>query len=74
MTQPNGHGPASPALEGQPDPGGHFGRFGGRFAPEALMSALDELTRAYASAKADPQFQARAGRAAAPATRAGPRR
>src|SRR5215469_8501114 len=58
MTQPNGQGPASAAGEGQPDPGGHFGRFGGRFAPEALMSALDELTQAYASAQADPQFQA----------------
>src|SRR3984957_8895869 len=58
MTQPNGHGPASPAPEGQPDPKGRFGRFGGRFAPEALMSALDELTQAYASAKADPRFQA----------------
>jgi tryptophan synthase beta chain len=58
MTQPNGQGPASPVPEGQPDPGGHFGRFGGRFAPEALMSALGELTQAYASAQADPQFQA----------------
>jgi tryptophan synthase beta chain len=58
MSQPNGQGPASPVPETQPDPGGHFGRFGGRFAPEALMAALDELTAAYASAQADPQFQA----------------
>jgi tryptophan synthase beta chain len=36
---------------------GHFGRFGGRLAPEALMSALDELTAAYETAKTDPQFQ-----------------
>ncbi len=41
-----------------PDETGHFGRFGGRLAPEALMSALDELTAEYAAAKADPAFQA----------------
>jgi tryptophan synthase beta chain len=37
---------------------GHFGRFGGRHAPEALMSALEELTAAYESARADEKFQA----------------
>jgi tryptophan synthase beta chain len=47
-------GPPSPAL---PDLAGHFGRFGGRLAPEALMSALEELTVAYAQARADPGFQ-----------------
>jgi tryptophan synthase beta chain len=41
-----------------PDAAGHFGPFGGRLAPEALMSALDELTDAYLEAKADPGFQA----------------
>jgi tryptophan synthase beta chain len=41
-----------------PDVAGYFGRFGGRLAPEALMSALDELTAAYLQAKADPAFQA----------------
>ena len=41
-----------------PDADGHFGRFGGRLAPEALMSALEELTTAYLEAKADPEFQA----------------
>jgi tryptophan synthase beta chain len=35
---------------------GHFGRYGGRFAPEALMSALEELAREYAAAQADPAF------------------
>ncbi|HUA40350.1 MAG TPA: tryptophan synthase subunit beta [Streptosporangiaceae bacterium] len=44
-----------------PDAAGHFGSFGGRLAPEALMSALDELTVAYAEAKADPAFQAELG-------------
>jgi tryptophan synthase beta chain len=41
-----------------PDSAGHFGTFGGRLAPEALMSALEELTDAYLAAKADPGFQA----------------
>ena len=40
-----------------PDAAGHFGIFGGRLAPEALMSALEELTAAYLSAKTDPVFQ-----------------
>ena len=41
-----------------PDALGHFGPFGGRFVPEALMAALDELTTAYAEARADPAFVA----------------
>jgi tryptophan synthase beta chain len=41
-----------------PDARGHFGPYGGRLAPEALMSALDELAAAYESARADPGFQA----------------
>jgi tryptophan synthase beta chain len=40
-----------------PDVSGHFGRFGGRFVPEALVGALDELDAAYRAAKADPAFQ-----------------
>jgi tryptophan synthase beta chain len=36
---------------------GHFGPYGGRFVPEALMSALDELAAANESAKKDPVFQ-----------------
>ncbi|TYB44713.1 tryptophan synthase subunit beta [Actinomadura chibensis] len=39
-----------------PDATGHFGSFGGRFAPEALMAALDELTREFETAKNDPAF------------------
>lgn len=42
----------------QPDATGHFGRYGGRFVPEALVAALDELTEAYASARRDPVFTA----------------
>jgi len=41
-----------------PDTTGHFGLYGGRLAPEALMSALEELTAAYLTAKADAGFQA----------------
>ena len=37
--------------------GPYFGQFGGRFVPEALIAALDDLTAAYESAKTDPQFQ-----------------
>ena len=41
-----------------PDARGHFGPFGGRFIPEALVAALDELEAAYRAAKADPDFTA----------------
>ena len=37
---------------------GHFGPYGGRFVPEALIAALDELSAAHISAQADPSFQA----------------
>ncbi len=36
---------------------GHFGPFGGRFVPEALIGALDELEAAHNSALKDPVFQ-----------------
>ncbi|KLL12517.1 tryptophan synthase subunit beta [Protofrankia coriariae] len=49
--------PVSPV----PDSAGHFGRFGGRFVPEALFAALDQLTEAYAAARADPGFTAELG-------------
>ncbi len=39
-----------------PDPTGHWGRFGGRFVPEALVAALDELTDAFEQARTDPEF------------------
>jgi tryptophan synthase beta chain len=42
-----------------PDARGYFGEFGGRFVPETLMPALDELMAAYESARADSAFQAR---------------
>jgi len=42
---------------GLPTPDGHFGPFGGRFVPETLMPALEQLAREYERAKADPEFQ-----------------
>src|SRR3954468_14833594 len=39
-----------------PDPGGHFGRYGGVFVPETLMTALQELGTAYEAARKDPAF------------------
>ena len=39
-----------------PDAAGHFGPFGGRFVPEALVAALDELAVAHTEAMADPTF------------------
>lgn len=40
-----------------PDQRGRFGEFGGKYAPETLMPALDELDLAYAEARRDPKFQ-----------------
>ncbi|SDE21917.1 tryptophan synthase subunit beta [Auraticoccus monumenti] len=42
-----------------PDPTGHFDRFGGKFVPEALHAALDQLERAFNEASADPAFATR---------------
>ena len=39
-----------------PDAAGHFGPYGGRFVPEALVAALDELAAAHASSQQDPEF------------------
>jgi len=40
-----------------PDEKGHFGIYGGRFAAETLMDAIEELGEAYESLKNDAQFQ-----------------
>ncbi len=42
----------------QPDKNGHFGIFGGKFAAETLMPALDELNQAYEKYLKDPDFLA----------------
>ncbi len=38
---------------------GRFGAYGGRYVPETLVAALEELEHAYAEAQKDPAFQAR---------------
>ena len=45
-----------------PDATGHWGRYGGRFVPEALVAALDELTAAFEAARIDPVFLAELSR------------
>lgn len=37
---------------------GYFGEFGGRYVPESLIPAVDELTQAYEEARNDPEFVA----------------
>ena len=53
MTTPD----PAPAAIGA-DATGHFGPYGGRFVPETLIHALDELEAEYARARLDPGFQA----------------
>lgn len=48
-----------PDPEGRvPTPEGYFGAFGGKFIPEALVAAVDEVAAEYEKAKADPAFAA----------------
>lgn len=49
FVEPSGH---------EPDLGGHFGPYGGRFVPEALMEVIEEVTAEYAKARVDPGFAA----------------
>jgi tryptophan synthase beta chain len=51
-----GSAPAEPDISLVPDLSGHFGVFGGRFAPESLMAALEQLTKEYEAARTDPAF------------------
>ncbi len=41
-----------------PDDRGYFGQYGGRFVPETLIPALQQLDALYAGARVDPEFQA----------------
>ncbi|MFH1338751.1 MAG: tryptophan synthase subunit beta [Candidatus Omnitrophota bacterium] len=43
-------------MKNAPNRTGHFGIFGGRYVPETLVYALDELTREYSAAKKDARF------------------
>ncbi|MCW2495398.1 tryptophan synthase subunit beta [Jatrophihabitans sp.] len=54
MTHP--HATLPPVIV--PDATGHFGAYGGRFVPEALVAAIDDLTEAFHATQADPQFRA----------------
>ncbi|CAA9549432.1 MAG: Tryptophan synthase beta chain [uncultured Thermomicrobiales bacterium] len=53
--------PLAPPL---PDAHGRFGQFGGKYAPETLMPALDELEAAYRDAQGDPAFRSEIDRLA----------
>ncbi len=46
----------APAIEGNATLPGRFGAYGGRYVPETLMAALEELEAAYAEAQVDPAF------------------
>ena len=61
---PRMHGPDGdrPTVSMVPDSLGRFGRFGGRYVPETLSAALDQLEQAYAEASADPAFAAEVDR------------
>ena len=39
-----------------PDAGGHFGVFGGRYVAEALMAVIEEVTAAYEKERVNPDF------------------
>ena len=41
----------------EPNKDGFYGKFGGRFVPETLMTAVLELEEAYRESQADPSFQ-----------------
>lgn len=46
---------AEPTIH-DPDARGHFGRYGGRLVPEALMAVIEEVTAAYEKARSDQEF------------------
>jgi tryptophan synthase beta chain len=56
ITKPRTRPSRKPVLVPQP---GRFGRWGGRYVPETLMAALEELEREYERARRDPRFKAR---------------
>jgi tryptophan synthase beta chain len=51
-----------PATSQVPDAAGRYGSFGGRYIPETLMRAIEQLTTAYEQARNDPAFQAELAR------------
>ena len=64
IKDPRPHAPLHPQRKGRhmstmPDARGRFGDFGGRFVPETVMGALDELLAAWETAWSDPAFHQR---------------
>ncbi len=55
MNEPNGK--TIPASTDVPNAAGRFGDFGGRYVPETLTFALDQLTRQYEEARRDERFR-----------------
>jgi len=51
--------PNKPSVASRKPQAGRFGVYGGRYVPETLMAALEELEREYEKAKRDPKFQTR---------------
>src|SRR5579862_876495 len=50
--------PAEPDISPVPDTSGHLGVYGGLFAPESLMAAIEQLAKEYEAARTDPGFTA----------------
>ena len=62
----------SDTLMGEPGADGRFGRFGGRFVPEALVPACQDLEREFRAAWSNPAFKSRATTTCSVTTPAGP--
>ena len=45
------------SLRTEPDASGSFGDFGGRYVPETLIAALEQLTDAWQACREDEEFQ-----------------
>jgi tryptophan synthase beta chain len=58
MTEPQPAAPPKINYAAYPDESGHFGPYGGKFVPETLMPALDELEEVYLKSRGDADFQA----------------
>ena len=48
---------ATDKIPARPDSNGRYGKFGGKYVPETLIAALEELEKAYAEAMADESFK-----------------
>ncbi len=58
MSENQGASSVIAATSAVPDASGRFGDFGGRYVPETLTRALDELSEQYEAARRDPAFRA----------------